>query len=103
MQCQPTPNNVRNILLILIICGNLKSEGCQTSLFFSYWYQYLKIIHRLNTSLHNRCFLRFHANEVKREASEEHQTRACLALLARIALAFAPLKNAKNSPIMQAN
>ena len=98
MQCQRTPNDVRNILLILIICGNLKSEGCQTSLFFSCWYQYLNIIHRLKTSLHiRRFFFRFQANEVKREASEEHQTRACLALLARIALAFARLKNAKKN------
>ena len=80
MQCRPTPNNVRNILLILIILGNLKSEGCQTSLFFSCWYQYLNIIHRLNTSLLNRRFFfffaLFRASEGKREAFEENQTRA---------------------------
>lgn len=118
MQCRPTPNNVRNILLILIILGNLKSEGCQTSLFFSCWYQYLNIIHRLNTSLLNRRFFFFlrYFGRAKVSAKRSRRTRHVrwgkraekITPLSRAprslcACLRSPEKRKKISPIMQAN
>lgn len=118
MQCQPTPNNVRNILLILIILGNFKSEGCQTSLFFSCWYQYCNIIHLLNTSLHNRRFFFFlryfgrgkvsakrgrSTRHVRRGKRAEKITRLSRAPLSLCACLRSPEKRKNISPIMQAN